>query len=228
MNQPTDDFELDRKLAQGRPAGAEREALWSRVSTTLRLSENPHNAPAPAAARPGFLRRHFKALALGFAPTMAAATALILLTINPRQHLATVDNSAPIVASRGAASDSPRLEATCGSAESPCRVGDVVSLRLHNARAEGYAAVVLEFDNQRQPIYGPVFLVGDQSVAIPAQLVVEERDGAQGIHLVSYFVASSPIETGPSTSMEFTRSLDALRGHSEATQRTLVLKVVKP
>jgi hypothetical protein len=77
--------------------------------------------------------------------------------------------------------DAPLAEATCGSSDAPCRVGEPVHLRLMPGSGEAYVHLVEK--SERKLLAGPLRLSERESVPVPVKITPEERDIADRIRL---------------------------------------------
>jgi hypothetical protein len=224
MTRSIDDFELDRKLAGGRPGGAEREVLWDRLSQTLQLPDVNAVPLAALSAKNGFWRRHRRSLVLGLAPALTAASVFVYFVVDQESKPGAVDPTPALVA-RGPAIDTPVLEATCGAGESPCALGERVGLRLHNAAQAGLVAVVLESASPPLPIVEPLFVDAGQTLSLTSYLVPELADLETGIRIGVYFLPSTAQSGMSPNGLSSPVTLGELVRHENVKMRTLLLKV---
>ena len=137
-------------LSGGNPSGARLDRVWNRIEERV----------VPKRSRS--LLRIF----LGAMVPVAAVIALLFFNLPGELR------------ERGVGA--PLLEATCGSSDAPCRVGEPVHLRLMPGR--GVAYVYLLERDQRRLLAGPIALA-DEAVPVPVKITPEDRDIAERIRI---------------------------------------------
>jgi hypothetical protein len=165
---PTSENEWDRLLAQGMLAGPEADRLWERI------------APKVTAVDPWWVRTFRRG---GFLVPVLAAGVLVIL-LRPQETGEFRER---------AASFSVAVEATCGSANNPCRVGQPV-----------YFHAVAPPDQDQVVLYvvirdasGPSLLTGPTMIPqgpwpLNVKIAPETADVASGIEL-NWWVVGTPL-----------------------------------
>lgn len=155
-----EDQRAEDLLARGKPSGPRLDRIWQRVEKQV------VKKPAPLA--------WWKVMGMVFTP-LGAVTAVWMLGVVPRPQVNGMQE-------RGGAVVPPQLEASCGTPESPCRVGQPIYLRLLPRHVEGVVYVRMRsVDGTLLPVAGPLTVNPTSVVPLPSRLVPDAQDVRTGL-----------------------------------------------
>jgi hypothetical protein len=157
------DQAIDQLLADGQLGGPALDAVWARVRSDLCADD-----PASASSVWQRLGARFGVAIAG----LAAAAAVIVAVVLPG------DDG---LRARGGEQGAPVLEATCGSAAHPCRVGEPVFLRLHGAENDHRVDLSLMTRQGPMSLVSGLPVTADQTLAVPRKVRPELSDIDSGV-----------------------------------------------
>ena len=176
MPKPSDD-DIDRLLAEGARSVSSRDRMFDSVMARVDASD-AQNASSPSressgAPTPGWRhawQRLWRPLAV-FAPVAAIAVVVVQQLSTPGLQALGDEYTA-------------FLEASCGAADAPCRVGESIFLRLRSSHALPYVQVALVSLSQKTVIAEERDLNENSGRALPVKLTADAADVQSGVTLV--------------------------------------------
>jgi hypothetical protein len=152
--------EAERLLNRGQPSGPRLDQVWERLE--------PQVTAAARVARPAWWR-------WAWAPAAVFACAL-LVVVRPSGFR-----------ERGAVLPGATVEATCGSADTPCRVGQPLFARVHVGATGGVATVVVRSSTGRALLADGLVTEPSSTTLLPAKVIPDAQDAAGGLELVLFW-----------------------------------------
>ncbi len=151
--------EAERLLNRGQPSAPHVDALWRRIQ--------PHTVPA---------RKPWWQAGWLWALVPAAAAGMALLMVEQPQFRA-----------RGGSDAAALVEASCGTVEQPCHVGQPAFVRvLPRASGSGVATVLLQSQAGRAWLGDAVEIKMDGSTTLPVKVLPDQDDVQQGLSVVVF------------------------------------------
>ena len=154
--------EAERVLNRGRPSGPRMDALWERIAPKVEPRRKPWWRLA------------------GLWTLVPAVAAGVVLWVMPE---------APFRA-RGVAAEA-LVEASCGSAEVPCHVGQPVFLRVVAGSSSGVASVLLVSSKGMTWLGAPVAVPPSGETALPVKVLPDHEDLEDGLSLQVFRTATA-------------------------------------